>query len=159
MLRCLVQVADPVSLAGSLAKIPGARELLQLAPGIGEYLPATPGSEFLPTAEGRRLLMFDALAELVVALSRNSPMLLLFEDAHWADTGSLLLLRHLIRSTRSAALCIVITFRENEPERSAFSEEILQDFERHFAATRIVLDGLTAEAVQNLIASWTDSPV
>ncbi len=155
MLRWLVRTADAAMLQRLLKEIAGSGELAQLMPEMAKGMLRT-APEFQATAESRRFCMFDAFAQLVVALSRGCPMLLLFEDVHWADAGSVLFLRHLIRSTRDAALCIVMTYRENEPDRSAFSEEVLHDFQREFAATRIRLHGLAAEHVRCFVDSWTD---
>ena len=154
MLQWLVRAGEASTLQRMLGEIEGSRELAQLVPEVAKCVPPN-ANETQATAESRRFRMFDAFAELVVAVSRECPVLLLFEDVHWADTGSLLFLRHLIRSTRHAGLCIVVTSRENEPDRSAFSEEILQGFQREFTATRIRLDGLAADHVRGFIESWT----
>lgn len=154
MLHWLVRASEASTLQRILKEVEGSNELAQLVPEIAERLPHT-AQEFRVTAENRRFRMFEAFAQLVAAISRRCPMLLLLEDVHWADTGSLLFLRHLIRSTRQVPLCIVVTYREHEPERSAFSEEILQDLRREFAATRIGLGGLAADHVRLFIESWT----
>jgi predicted ATPase len=100
--------------AAYLKDVEGSIELVQLVPEIAKRVPRAP--EVLPaTAEGRRFRMFEAFTQLLVLISCDSPILLLFEDFQWADTGSLIFLRHLIRSSRNAAICIVITHRENEP--------------------------------------------
>ena len=71
------------------------------------------------SVEGHRYRLFEAFAQLLVATSRGSPILLIFEDAHWADQGSMLFLRHLVRSTRHAAISIVVTYRDNEPNHAS----------------------------------------
>ncbi len=155
MLRWLVRTGDPSTLQGLLNEIAGSDELAQLVPEITKGMLRT-APEIEATAESRRFRMFDAFAQLLVALSRACPMLLLFEDVHWADGGSLLFLRHLIRSTKGAALCILMTYRENEPDSGSFSEEILHDLQREFAATRIRLSGLATDHVHCFVDSWTD---
>jgi len=137
-----------------LKEVQGSGELVQLVPEIARLVPQVP--ELLPaTAEGRRFRMFEAFAQLLSAMSRQCAVLLLFEDIHWADTGSLLCLRHLIRSTREAAVCIVITHREDEAACSEPSEYILQSIRWEFPVTRIHLGGLSEDHVRRFIESWT----
>ncbi len=155
MLQWLVRSTEASSLQQRLSEIEAGRELAQLVPEIAKHTPPV-SHEFEAPAESRRFRMFDAFAQLVSAISRDRAVLLLFEDVHWADKGSLLFLRHLIRSTRDAALCIVVTYRDNEPDRCILSEEILRDFEREFAATRIRLDGLVADQARRFVGMWTE---
>jgi AAA ATPase domain len=116
MLQWLVRACEASTLQRIFSEIEGSRELAQLVPEMAKHTPpVTQG--FQATTDGRRFQLFEAFAQLVVAISRDCPMLLLFEDLHWADTGSLLFLRHLIRSTRDAALCIVVTYRGCKPSQ------------------------------------------
>jgi tetratricopeptide (TPR) repeat protein len=155
MLQWLVRSTEASALQQRLSAIEAGRELAQLVPEIAKYTPPV-SPEFEVAAESRRFRMFEAFAQLVIAISRDRAMLLVFEDVHWADKGSLLFLRHLVRSTRDAALCIVMTYRDNEPDRSALSEEILRDFEREFGARRIRLDGLVANQARRFVEMWTE---
>jgi tetratricopeptide (TPR) repeat protein len=154
MLQYLVRIGAHQTLRRCLKEVQGSGELVQLVPEIARLAPHVP--ELLPaTAEGRRFRMFEAFAQLLSAMSRQWPMFLLFEDIHWADTGTLLCLRHLIRSTREAAVCIVITHREDEAACSELSEDILQSIRREFPVTRIHLGGLGEDDVRRFIESWT----
>ena len=153
MLQWVVRGVDSAKLRSVLGRIGGSHELAQLVPEIANSVqPRAPGVEV--TSENRRFLMFDAFAQLIAALSCDCPILLLLEDLHWADTGSLLFLRHLIRSTTDAAFCILITYRENEPDGLALSDPRLHDFLREFEPTRIHLDGLPAEDVRRFVDTW-----
>ncbi len=158
MLQWVLRTGESETLQRILKKMEGTSELEQLVPEIAKRLPNSP-QDLRASPESRRYRMFDAFAQLAVAISQDCPILLLFEDVHWADTGSLLFLRHLIRSTRDAAICIAITYRENDSERSAFSEEILQEFGREPAATRICLGGLPSDNVRQLVELWTTQAV
>jgi len=152
MLQWLVRVTPAQTLRSRLAEIDGALELSQIAPEIGRrvHLAEQPVAA---SVEGHRYRLFEAFAQLLVATTRESPILLIFEDAHWADQGSMLFLRHLIRSTRAAAICIVVTSRENEPHASG-PGEILEDLRRECSATRLTLGGLREEHVRSVIQSW-----
>jgi class 3 adenylate cyclase/predicted ATPase len=70
-----------------------------------------------PAPQQRRQRMLEALTSQVARLSRQKPVLMIFEDAHWADPTSLeVLSRTVERSIRSIRALLIVTFR---PEFSA----------------------------------------
>jgi predicted ATPase/class 3 adenylate cyclase len=62
-----------------------------------------------PTQQRRRTLA--ALLDLFEALARQQPILLLFEDAHWADATSLELLNLMVERVRQLPVLALLTFR------------------------------------------------
>jgi tetratricopeptide (TPR) repeat protein/predicted Ser/Thr protein kinase len=104
-------------------------------------------------AEGERHRLFDAIDALFAAASSVHPIVLVLDDLHWADQPTLLLLKHLMRSTRTAALCIVGTYRDSELRRTHPLAEILADLRRDESVTRLSLRGLTVTDVQGLAPS------
>jgi len=80
-----------------LSDIDGINELAHLAPEFSSLI--RPASACAPTTpEGHRFRMFEAFTGLVRALARRAPVLLAIEDIQWADEGSMLMLRYLVRS-------------------------------------------------------------
>ena len=57
--------------------------------------------------DSHRYRLFEAVAEFLALVAAQRPVLLILEDLHWADKPSLLLLRHILRAQRPAAICIV----------------------------------------------------
>ena len=86
---------------------------------------------------------------------------MVIDDLHWADRGSLLLLRHMIRSTRQAAICIVITHRNDVPEWSSEFRDLVESLRREHTPTRIALHRLSDDDVRHMIEDWMgrDSPL
>jgi tetratricopeptide (TPR) repeat protein len=144
----------PGELQRRLKGIAGATELAELVPGISEQSEPVRATTSI-SAEGRRFRMFEAYTELLRTLSTDCPMLLVLEDFQWADRGSALLLRHLVRSARDAAICIVVTYSESDLEPSGWLQGILGQFQRESGATRITLQGLSEDETQQFIRSWT----
>jgi predicted ATPase len=70
----------------------------------------------LPAAQQRRQRMLEALTSQVARLSRQKPVLMIFEDAHWADPTSLEVLSRTVERIRSIRALLIVTFR---PEFSA----------------------------------------
>ncbi len=96
------------------AMLPGrtTRELARLLPELGE--PDTGGDP----GEARARLFEEALSALE-HLARISPVVLVIEDAHWADRSSRDLLTFLVGNQRAiSGLLIVVTFRSDELHRT-----------------------------------------
>ena len=103
--------------------------------------------------ESERFALFESMDGLLAAASRGSPLLLVLDDLHWADKPSLLLLRHLVRSDRSAALLVLATYRETELARTHPLAELLADLRREKRVERLLLRGLNESDLGALVAS------
>jgi class 3 adenylate cyclase len=67
-------------------------------------------------AEQRRQKTLEALGSQMEALSRSNPMLMMFEDAHWADPTSLEVISRVVDRLRNLRVLLIVTFRpEFEP--------------------------------------------
>ena len=142
-----------------LADLDGAWELAQLVAPLRRR--AGPISEPLENhPESRRYRLFEAVATLVSAIASRRPLLLVLEDLHWADRPTLLLLRHLLRSSHEAPLCIVATYRETELSRTHPLTDLIAELRREEGVTRVGLRGLGEEHVHDFIARWVgrDTP-
>ena len=85
-------------------------------------------------------------------LTNHAPVLLVLEDAHWADASTLILMRHLVRNTRSQRMMILVTYREVELDQARALHETLLDFNREKQGTRIKLKRLNRQETHNLLA-------
>ena len=84
-------------------------EMLSL-PNDGRY----PTLELTPQERRRRTL--EALVLQIEVLSRQNPVLMIFEDAHWVDPTSLELFGHIVDRIPSLRVLLIVTFRpEFEP--------------------------------------------
>ncbi len=126
---------------------PHAAALATLIPEIAVRVPGTPSSG----AEVARERLFEAVSASLAAISARRPTLLVIDDLHWADAGSLLMLRHIARAPHRTALMILATYRETEPGDAL--AETLADLGREGLFERRHLPGLDAAEVRELIAS------
>jgi predicted ATPase len=78
-------------------------------------------------------------------------MLLVIDDVQWAAPGTLLLLRHIIRSERQLALLLIVTFRSTELRPDEPLAELLADLQRDNSVQRIALNGLDERAIAVLL--------
>ncbi len=130
-------------------------DVLTLAPELRSNFPELPPRTGQDShAEQPRLM--ENLLIFFSTLSERAPLLLVLEDAHWADSGSLSLLRHLARHARQQPLMIVATYREVELDQARPLHEVLLDLQRERLATRLKLPRLdcahTAELLETLFA-------
>jgi tetratricopeptide (TPR) repeat protein len=101
--------------------------------------------------EQARFALLDGVGTLFRRASATRPLLLIIEDAHWADRASLELLRFLARQLSSSRQLLVATFRESE----AVGEEPLALVlgELSTDSKRVSLAGLQVDAVAQLLSS------
>ncbi|RUV72731.1 MAG: adenylate cyclase [Mesorhizobium sp.] len=81
---------------------------------IAEMLGVPGGERYPPLALGperKKEQTFRALQQILDERARRSPLLMLFEDAHWADPSSLELFDRLIMRLASLPALVVISFR------------------------------------------------
>src|SRR5215475_3038126 len=84
-------------------------EMLSL-PNDGRY----PALELTP--QQRRQGTLEALVSQIVALSRQNPLLMIFEDAHWTDPTTLELFGRIVDRIPTLRVLLIVTFRpEFEP--------------------------------------------
>jgi tetratricopeptide (TPR) repeat protein len=127
-------------------------DLLALAPALRFRFPDVPPNPALdPESEQQRL--FESVVALCTALSARGPLLVVLEDGHWADSGSLALLRHLARRTRRRPVLIVVTYREVELDETRPFRDLLVDLNRERLATRLKLSRLDREGTRQLLAA------
>src|SRR5262249_22482789 len=74
-------------------------------PNDGRY----PALELTP--QQRRQKTLEALTAQIETLSRQKPVLMIFEDAHWADPTSLELFGRLVDRVRTLRVLMLVTFR------------------------------------------------
>ena len=96
-----------------------------------------------------RFRQFDAMVVLLRELARRHPLVIVFDDVHWADRPSLLLLQHVARSVRDQRLLMVANHRPTEQMESA----LLADLAREPITRQVHLGGLTPGAVARQLAS------
>jgi DNA-binding CsgD family transcriptional regulator len=130
----------------------GGGELSRLLPG----LPRQVGELNSPLAvdpDTERHRLHSAVSDLLVVVSRQAPLVLVIEDAHWADTPTLLLLAHLARGAPDARALIVTTFRDTEAEVPDALAAALADLRRSECVSRMRVEALSAEEVSEFVAN------
>ena len=146
----LVRSSDPATLRASLGAGGGelSRLLPDLAQQVGELAPPVPAD---PDTERHRL--HSAVADLLAAVGRQAPLVIVIEDGHWADTPTLLLLRQLARGASDARALVLTTFRDTEAEIPQALSAALVDLRRSEGVVRLRLGGLSTEEMTEFVES------
>ncbi|MCW3003147.1 MAG: serine/threonine protein kinase, partial [Conexibacter sp.] len=129
-------------------------ELRRLVGVFERRLPDAPAPQ---TADGdtERYLLFSAVCGLLNAEQAQRPVVLFLDDIQWADTPTLLLLRHLAAADLRLRLTIVATFRSTELDDEQPLAKLLADLHREPDVTRVEVAGLEAQDVAELAREAT----
>jgi DNA-binding CsgD family transcriptional regulator/tetratricopeptide (TPR) repeat protein len=144
----LVRGTDPDVLRADLGGAGG--ELARLLPDLDARvsgLPAPVAAD--PDTERHRL--HTAVTDLLAGTGRRQPLLLVLEDCHWADTPTLVLLRHLARASSEARVLVLATFRDTEADIPGALADALADLRRSDEVVRLHLGGLSEDDVGEFV--------
>jgi ABC-type oligopeptide transport system substrate-binding subunit len=148
----VTQMIEAAAERHPLDGLSGLPDLLFLAPGLrSRYTQAAASKLAEPQADQQRF--FESLVELFSLLAGQAPVLAVLEDAHWADSGTLALLRHLVRraSALHLRLLVVMTYREYELDEASPLNQVLYDFNRERLSARVKMGRLDREQTDNLL--------
>ncbi|MBE3098399.1 MAG: hypothetical protein IMZ44_14900, partial [Planctomycetes bacterium] len=121
-----------------------------LAPELRASFPSLPANPLLePVAERERLC--ESVVALCTALAASAPLLIFIDDLHWADSGTLYVVRRLARVAARQRILLALTYREIELEESGSLDELLYDLTREHLATRIKLVRLSREETLQML--------
>jgi DNA-binding SARP family transcriptional activator len=128
-------------------------ELGHLASELGRLLPelAGLGEPIQADLESERFALFEAIAALIEAMTREQPVLLILDDLHWAATPTLLLLRHLIRSQRPLGALVLCTYRQTELDPAQALAQLLADLHRDANVRLLNIRGLDESAIAVMV--------
>jgi class 3 adenylate cyclase/tetratricopeptide (TPR) repeat protein len=104
--------------------------------------------------EAMEKLIVKSVRELLQALARTRPLVLVFEDLHWADLSSIKLLLALLPVLREGPILFIHAFR---PDHQHTSQRVLNEAQGKFARQHIALHlsqlsaGHCAKLIRNLI--------
>jgi len=90
--------------------------------------------------------LFEALLSCFAALAERSPVVIVFEDLHWADSASVEVIDFLARNLDTSPLLLVGTFRRDDLEQDQTQARLLAELGRHRAVSQLELTGLDVDA-------------
>jgi DNA-binding CsgD family transcriptional regulator len=128
---------------------PRLLEALAAQPALGRLLPE---GETAAIGDGEgvgmaRQQMFGAVLGLLGELSADAPVLLVFEDLHWADASTRDLLTFLSRVLRTERVALIGTYRTDDLHRRHPLRPVTAELQRLPSVTAMRLGPLTPAAL------------
>jgi DNA-binding winged helix-turn-helix (wHTH) protein/tetratricopeptide (TPR) repeat protein len=129
----------------------GAADISRLLPELRDHIHVEAPSAIDP--EQDRFRLFASLTTFARNLHRERPLVLVIDDAHWADLPSLILLRFAAREMEDGRLLIAAAYRDDELLGDEERSTVLADVRTARSAELITLHGLSRDEVGDLGAS------
>jgi DNA-binding CsgD family transcriptional regulator len=162
----LSRLEDGALLAGALDAAPAyARtEIARLVPGRESRGPGRGDAGGAPgagaeTGGWQRNRLFSAVADVLAAVAARSPVSVVVEDVHWADTTTLDCLTYLLRGRDAAGLTLVATCRGDEAPLDELVVSWLAHVRGSGPVEEIGLAPLSRADVADQIAALAGGPV
>ena len=125
----------------------------ELSPLLPELATPPPNLPLDPAQAQARL--YEALAQTMTAFAARAPLLLALDDAQWADPATLGWLTYLAANPPPAQFALLAICRDQD---LADLSPLRRAFARAGRLTEIEVAGLTAVAVQQLLAGLSPAP-
>ncbi|QXJ26763.1 AAA family ATPase [Actinomadura graeca] len=120
--------------------------------GLARLLPEFGEPESDAASGEERARLFEVVLALLERLAERGPVVLVIEDAHWADRSTRDLLAFLVRNVGAVPLLIVATYRTDELHRTHPLRPLLGALERTDRVRRLELSRLSRAEVAAFVA-------
>jgi class 3 adenylate cyclase/tetratricopeptide (TPR) repeat protein len=151
-----VRSASPESLKTVLNE--SAAPIARIAPALRRHLGDIPEPSTLDKEE-ERFRLLDAVAQSLIALSRIAPLVLIVDDLHWADRGTVGMLNHVAHFVASNPILLIGAYRDAEVGRQHPLSSSLAGIRRLRDFESIALKGLGDTEVAELLGIIGDQEV
>jgi tetratricopeptide (TPR) repeat protein len=152
MLEYSARVAPPESFRYAVGD--AAPEISKIVPELRRIFPSIPEPVQLPPEQQRRFL-FNAYRDFSERAARVTPIVAVFEDLHWADEPTLLLLQHVAQTISGVPSLLIGTYRDVELDVERPFASVLETLMRERLATRITLRRLKAGGVEAMLGAMS----
>ena len=129
----------------------GAADIADVVADVRQRLPDMGPRRTIDDPQIARFRLFDSITAFLKNASRTQPLVLVLDDLHWADEGSLRLLEFVARELAGARLLLIGTYRDVELSRRHPLSQTLAELTRERLFERIVLRGLSRDDVGRFI--------
>ena len=155
-MRSYVLDRDPEGLKSDLGT--GAADVARI---VSEIRDRVDGIELREEneAEDDRYRLLQAVSTFLRKAASVTPLVIILEDLHWADRGTLDLLLHVARNLQGTRLLIVGTYRDVEVDRAHPLSGALAELRRGSTFSRVTLRGLTQDEVHRMMSALATQDV
>jgi len=154
-LRSYVLTRDVKDLRKELGT--GAADVARIVSEVRERLKLKPKPPSNPEEERYRLM--QAVTGFLSNAATVQPLLVVLEDLHNSDKGTLEMLTHVSRNLTGTRLLLVGTYRDIEVDRAHPLSAALAELRRVSTYGRVALRGLNADEVRRMLENITGQDV
>jgi len=154
-MRSYVLAREPDGLRSDLGS--GAGDVARIVSEIRDRVPVELRDAGDPDGDRWRLL--QAVSSFLRNAASVQPLVIVLEDLHDADRGTLDLLVHLAHDLAGARLLLIGTYRDIEVDRAHPLSGALAELRRISAFSGIPLRGLTPDEVQRMMAGVSQQEI
>lgn len=129
-----------------------APEMAKLMPELRRMYEDIPPALELPPEQQRRYL-FNAYRAYLERGAKVTPVILVFEDLHWADESTLLLLQHIAPVLSGVPILVIGTYRNVGADVTQPFVKMLETLRRQKQARVISLRRLDGDGVKSMLAA------
>lgn len=127
--------------------------LSDLVPGL-----PSPGERQPSNSEPRTMLwIFDAFIATIATIATRSPVVLVIDDLHWADSSTLGLLRHVSRRDLDVPVLLLVAYRDTDIEAAHPLRDLLADLRGESGCEQMTLTGFTVGEIEQYLAGVDDT--
>jgi class 3 adenylate cyclase/tetratricopeptide (TPR) repeat protein len=89
----------------------------RIAPALTDTITDQSESEVVIDKDEERLRVFDAVSQFLIAVSRQAPLVLILDDLHWADRGTVAILSYCAPFVARNSIFLLGAYRDAEVDR------------------------------------------
>lgn len=135
----------------------GVAALVAERPALWRLLEPGGGTE---AAHDERLQLFDGIARSLAAAGEpGRPLVLVIEDAHWADASSRDALRFVVSRLRSQHVLVVVSYRSDDVDRRHPLRRLLAELHRDPSTERLDLAPFTTDELRDFTTALAGDPL
>ena len=105
------------------------------------------------------LRKFDEVASILLARTRERPLLLMLDDLQWADDDSIQLIRYVVRTMGSAPMVLLISVRPYSDSTTGGVSKLIADLDRLRVTQVLRLQRLNLRESEELLESLLGAPI
>ncbi|HXN92711.1 MAG TPA: ATPase, T2SS/T4P/T4SS family [Candidatus Sulfotelmatobacter sp.] len=158
--RSVLAAAVAGSTARTLQEAAGSHGplLASLVPALRQKVRGMAAPHEVP-ADKLREQLFKSIHGLLTGIQGAKPLMILLDDLHWADEGTVLLLRDLAERLATSRMVVIGTYWDSEVDSVRPFASAVSRLLRRRRAQRINVGRLTDKDVERIVAGMAEAPI
>lgn len=104
--------------------------------------------------EGARRRLFEAVAQTINEMARESNVILFLDDFHWSDESTCAITHYLVRRLADSRVMFLIALRPEDVAGDSAAWEFLAESSHSMRVKRVTLNNLSRDAVHRLLDAF-----